>query len=112
MPPAMGSLLQPCGIASTFHRKLVWTALKYQGLGAKHPFYLMLQKQLEVSSWQSFFSSHNTVPTSGTSSCSAQKIADERPDVPVTLPIFRSLFLHPPRSRTVGSNPFFFDSPG
>jgi hypothetical protein len=49
MSPAMGILLQRCGIASTFPHKLVWTALKYQGLvGAKHPFYLMLQKQLAV----------------------------------------------------------------
>jgi hypothetical protein len=48
LQPVMGILLQRSGIASTFPRKLVWTAAKYQGLGAQHPFYLMLFKQLSV----------------------------------------------------------------
>jgi hypothetical protein len=46
--PVMGILLQKCGFASTFPRKLVWTSLKYQGLGARHPFYSMLIKHLRV----------------------------------------------------------------
>jgi hypothetical protein len=48
LQPVMGILLQRSGIASTFPRKLVRTAAKYQGLGAQHPFYLMLIKQLLV----------------------------------------------------------------
>jgi hypothetical protein len=44
----MGILLQKCGFASTFPRKLVWTSLKYQGLGAPHPFYSMLLKHLRM----------------------------------------------------------------
>jgi hypothetical protein len=48
LQPVMGILLQRSGITSTFPRKLVWTAAKYQGLGAQHPFYLMLLKQLSA----------------------------------------------------------------
>jgi hypothetical protein len=48
LQPVMGILLQRSGIASTFPCKLVWTAEKCQGLGAQHPFYLMLLKQLSV----------------------------------------------------------------
>jgi hypothetical protein len=108
MSPALGILLQQCGIASTFPQKLIWAAPKYQGLGAKHHFYLMLQKQLAVI----LLETHNMVPTPVTSSCSAQKTSVERPAVLVTLLIFRLLFLHPQRSRTVVSNSFFLDSPG
>jgi hypothetical protein len=46
--PALGILLQKCGIASTFPRKLIWTAKKYQGLGASHPYFAMLIKKLAV----------------------------------------------------------------
>jgi hypothetical protein len=47
MKPLVGTILQRCGIASTFPRDLLFTSLQYQGLGARHPYY---QQEIKHSS--------------------------------------------------------------
>jgi hypothetical protein len=48
MKPLVGTVLQRCGIASTFPRALLFTSLQYQGLGARHPYYQQEIKHLSV----------------------------------------------------------------
>jgi hypothetical protein len=46
--PLVGTVLQRCGITSTFPRDLLFTSLQYQGLGARHPYYQQEIQHLSV----------------------------------------------------------------
>jgi hypothetical protein len=48
MKPLVGTVLQHCGIVSTFPRDLLLISLQYQGLGARHPYYQQEIKYLSV----------------------------------------------------------------
>jgi hypothetical protein len=48
LQPLTGILLQKCGIASSFPRKILFTSHRLQGLGARHPYYQQELQHLEL----------------------------------------------------------------
>ena len=60
LQPVIGILLQKCGIASTWTRKLLFASAKYQGLGIKHPYYHQRIIHLQLLATHSL----RTTPTS------------------------------------------------